>query len=317
MSEPVVVAPPPEAAGVSTGPASLGARPERPRGLLGDAWLDLRRKPLFWISAVIILTFLVMAALPWLFTSASPTDGLLARSRVGPSADAWFGYDVQGRDVFARSVYGARASIIVAVGGAVVTVLVGGTMGVIAGYNGGWIDGLVSRVGEVFAALPFVLGAIVILFTFNTPGSNRGQWVIMGLVILALVVLTWPVSMRIMRSSVLQTKQADYIMAARALGAGPRRIIFRHLIPNCLAPLLAYSTILIGAFIGAEATLSFLGIGLQSPVVSWGVMISEAQTYIRVSPYMLFFPASFLVLAVLSFVMLGEAVREALDPKLR
>jgi oligopeptide transport system permease protein len=162
-----------------------------------------------------------------------------------------------------------------------------------------------------------VLGAIVILFTFNTPGSGRSTVRITTLVIIALVTLTWPVSMRIMRSSVLGTKQADYIVAARALGASNSRIIIKHLIPNCLAPVLVYATILVGAFIGAEATLSFLGVGLQSPVVSWGVIINESQNYIRVAPYWLLFPAAFLVTAVLSFVMLGEAVREALDPKLR
>jgi len=133
----------------------------------------------------------------------------------------------------------------------------------------------------------------------------------------SLVVLSWPVSMRIMRSSVLATRNADYIIAARALGAGWRRIIMRHLLPNCLAPLLVYSTILLGAFIGAEATLSYLGVGLKSPVQSWGIMVAESENYLRVSPQLLLFPAAFLVVAVLSFVMMGEAVREALDPKLR
>jgi oligopeptide transport system permease protein len=300
-------------------PVEPGAvqKADKPRGLLGDAWRDLRRKPLFWISAVLILFFLVMAALPFLFTSASATEGVLARSRVGPSSDAWFGYDVQGRDVFARVIYGARASIIVSVASTVGTVLFGGMVGVLAGYRGGWLDGLLSRVGEVFSGIPFVLGAIVILFTFNGPGSNRGEWAIMAIVVASLIVLTWPVSMRIMRSSVLAVRDADYIIAARAMGAGPRRIIFKHLIPNCLAPLLVYSTILIGSFVGAEATLSFLGVGLRTPVVSWGIMINEAQNYIRVSPYLLFFPAAFLVTAVLAFVMMGEAIREALDPKLR
>jgi oligopeptide transport system permease protein len=149
------------------------------------------------------------------------------------------------------------------------------------------------------------------------PGSNRGKWAIIMIVVASLIVLSWPLSMRIMRSSVLATKEADYIVAARAMGASSMRIVFKHLVPNCLAPLLVYSTILIGSFIGAEATLTFLGVGLRSPVVSWGVMISESQNYLRVSPYLLLFPAAFLVVAVLSFVMLGEAVREALDPKLR
>ena len=294
-----------------------GAQRDKPRGLLGDAWRELRRKPLFWISAVLILLLLVMAAFPGLFTSVDPGHGELARSRNGPSSDAWFGYDVLGRDVFARVINGTRASIIVSILATIGTVLLGGGVGVLAGYRGGWVDALLSRVADIFFGVPFFLGAIVILFTFNTPGSDKSTFSIELLVVIALTVLVWPVSMRIMRSSVLSAKQADYILAARAMGAGTARIIFRHLIPNCLAPLLVYATILIGAFIGAEATLSFLGVGLRPPVVSWGIMIAENQQFIRVSPQLLLFPAGFLVVAVLSFVMLGEAIREALDPKLR
>lgn len=309
----------PAVGGGTVGPESgrTGHKEQKPRGLLGDAWYDLRRKPLFWISASFILLFVVMAIFPSLFTSADPTLGNLARSRVEPSGSAWFGYDVQGQDEFARTIYGARASIVVSLLSTLGTVLIGGGAGIIAGFRGGWVDAILSRIADVFFGLPFVLGAIVILSTFNKPGSNNSTFKIMALVIVSLVILSWPVSMRIMRSSVLATKEADYIMAARALGAGNGRIILKHLLPNCLAPLLVYSTILIGSFIGAEATLSFLGVGLQSPVVSWGVMISDANAWIRVSPYLLFFPSIFLVFAVLSFVMLGEAVREALDPKLR
>lgn len=321
MSDPLIATSPPAlqpTIGSATDPAPVGNQPkEKPRGLLGDAWRDLRRKPLFWISAVLILLFVVMAAAPFLFTSADPTDGALSRSRVEPSGQAWFGYDVQGRDVYARVIYGARASIIVSLASTLGTVLIGGLMGVLAAYRGGWVDGLVSRFGEVFSGLPFVLGAIVILFSLNPPGAHKGQWTIMALVIMSLVLLTWPVSMRIMRSSVLAVKDADYIVAARAMGAGHGRIIFKHIIPNCLAPLMVYSTILVGSFIGAEASLSFLGVGLKTPVVSWGIMINESQSYFRVSPFLLFFPSAFLVVAVLAFVMLGEAVREALDPKLR
>ncbi|WP_446214809.1 ABC transporter permease [Micromonospora sp. IBHARD004] len=301
----------------TAGPPESARAQHKPRGLLGDAWRDLRRKPLFWISAAFILVFVLMAAFPWLFTSGDPVNGSLARSREEPSAAAWFGYDVQGRDVYARTIYGARASILVALLSTMGTLLIGGAMGIVAGYQGGWIDGLLSRIADIFFGLPFVLGAIVILTTFNGSGSDNNEWQIMGLVILSLVVLMWPVVMRLMRSSVLATKEADYILAARALGASTSRIILKHLLPNCLAPLLVYGTIMVGSFIGAEATLSFLGIGLKTPVVSWGIMISEAQNYIRVSPHLLFFPAAFLVAAVLSFVMLGEAVREALDPKLR
>ncbi|WP_245736579.1 ABC transporter permease [Micromonospora pattaloongensis] len=297
--------------------AGTPRRKEKPRGLLGDAWYDLRRKPLFWISTAFILLFVLMAAFPSLFTSVDPSHGELSRSRVEPSANGWFGYDVQGRDVYARVIHGAEASIVVAVLATIGTVLLGGTIGMLAGYRGGWVDAILSRVADVFFGIPFVLGAIVILFALNPPGSTRDKYSIMGIVVASLVILTWPVSMRIMRSAVLSTKEADYIVAARAMGAGPGRIILKHLLPNCLAPVLVYSTILIGSFIGAEATLSFLGVGLKSPVVSWGIMINEAQQFIRVSPFLLLFPAGFLVVAVLSFVMLGETVREALDPKLR
>jgi oligopeptide transport system permease protein len=325
MSDPsaasIVSTPRPEQPTEIGAPTNAGlpenARKEKPRGLLGDAWRDLRRKPLFWISAAFILVFVVMAAVPSLFTSGDAVNGTLSRSRVEPSSAAWFGYDVQGRDVFARTIYGARASILVALLSTIGTLVIGGAMGIIAGYRGGWVDGLLSRIADIFFGLPFVLGAIVILTTFNGSGTDNNEWQIMGLVIVSLVVLSWPVVMRLMRSSVLATKEADYIVAARALGAGTGRIILKHLLPNCLAPLLVYGTIMVGSFIGAEATLSFLGIGLKTPVVSWGIMISEAQNYIRVSPFLLFFPAAFLVTAVLSFVMLGEAVREALDPKLR
>ncbi|GAB2924855.1 ABC transporter permease [Micromonospora polyrhachis] len=327
MSDPTigsaVTTPPAEAPTVAggTAPPDAGlpanAKQAKPRGLLGDAWTDLRRKPLFWISVVFIAFFVVIAAFPWLFTSKDPAYGQLAHSLAKPSGDAWFGYDIQGQDVYARVIWGARASIIVALLSTIGTVLIGGAMGMVAGFKGGWVDAVLSRIADIFFGLPFVLGAIVILFTFNAPGSDNNEWRIMGLVIMSLVVLTWPVSMRIMRSAVLATKDADYVVAARALGAGSGRIIFKHLLPNCMAPLLVYSTILIGSFIGAEATLSFLGVGLKSPVVSWGIMISEARNLIRVAPHLLLFPSAFLVAAVLSFVTLGEAVREALDPKLR
>lgn len=224
---------------------------------------------------------------------------------------------MQGRDVYARVIYGARASIVVAVLSVLGTLLIGGTMGIISGYRGGWVDALLSRIADVFFGLPFVLGAIVILTTFNGSGAGNSKAQIMTLVTASLIVLSWPVVMRLMRSSVLATKEADYIVAARALGAGTGRIILKHLLPNCLAPLLVYGTIMVGSFIGAEATLSFLGVGLKSPVVSWGIMISDGQNFVRVAPGLVFFPAAFLVTAVLSFVMLGESVREALDPKLR
>ncbi|WP_435830048.1 ABC transporter permease [Saccharopolyspora shandongensis] len=288
---------------------------EKPRGLWGDAWLDLRRRPLFIAASLIILALLFIAAFPSLFTSADPAFQDLSKVRQTPSAEAWFGYDNLGRDIFARAVYGTRASIAVGLLSTLLTVLIGGAVGIIAGYFGGWVDNLLSRFSEIFLGLPFVLGAIVILTTFNAevviPSSTR----IIAQVVLTIAVLSWPISMRIMRSAAISAKQQDYVKAARALGASAPRIIMRHMLPNCLAPVLVYSTIALGGFIGAEATLSFLGIGLRDPVVSWGVMIAESRNYIQAAPHLLFFPAGFLVVTVLAFVMLGDAVRDALDPK--
>lgn len=288
---------------------------DRVASLSGDVWRGLRRSPMFWVATALIAVFVTMAAVPSLFTNTDPNAFDLSKSRVGPSAEAWFGYDVQGRDVYARTIYGARASIVVGLFATIGTVLLGGLVGIIAGYYGRLTDSLLSRVGEIFLGLPFFLGAIVILTTFNTPGSSSVK--IMSLVIGTIMALSWPVVMRIMRSAVIAAKEADYVVAARALGASTPRIILRHLLPNTLAPVLVWGTITIGAFIGAEATLSYLGIGLTPPVISWGVAISDAANYIRIAPHLLLFPGLFLTLTVLAFVLLGEAVREALDPKLR
>ena len=296
-------------------PSVLGAAaPDRARSLASDAWHDLRRRPLFLISVTLIAFLLVLSAFPQLFTSVDPNVGDLARSRRPPSAQAWFGYDLLGRDVFARAIHGTRVSIVVGVLATAFTVLIGGTLGMLAGYHGGWLDTLVSRLTDVVFGLPFVLGAIVILSSFRET-VGEGAVGITALVVLTMAALSWPVSMRITRSAAIAARDQDYVRAARALGASPARVIWRHMLPNCLAPVLVYATIALGAFIGMEATLSFLGIGLREPVVSWGVMISEARDYLRVAPFLLLFPAAFLAVTVLAFVMLGDAVREAFDPK--
>jgi oligopeptide transport system permease protein len=291
-------------------------KPGKPRSLWSDAWHDLRRRPLFIIASIVIAVLVIMSLFPGLFTNADPNLRDLGRSRQAPSAEAWFGYDLQGQDIYARVIYGARWSMLVGVFASALTVLIGSAIGILAGYLGGWFDGLFSRIGEIFFGLPFVLGAIVILNTFRSGGVDSAL-AIVGAVVLSISALSWPVSMRIMRSAAISAKNQDYVKAARALGASTTRVIVKHLLPNCLAPVLVYATIALGAFIGAEATLSFLGIGLRDPAVSWGVMISDARNYVRVAPHLLLFPAGFLVATVLSFVMLGDAVRDALDPKLR
>lgn len=286
------------------------------RSLASDAWRAMRRNPMFWISSTMILVFVLMAIWPSLFTNVDPTDAVLSKSRETPNADAWFGRNIQGYDIYSRCIYGARSSILVGLLATTGTVLLGGFFGIVEGYRGGWVDALMSRIGDVFFAIPLLLGAIIILVSL--PSAFSSSYILIVLkVALALVVLGWPSIARLMRSSVIQVKPNDYVQAARALGASPWRIVRSHILPNALAPVIVVSTINLGAYIAVEATLSFLGIGLQPPAISWGIDISAAVVGMRTTPHMLFFPSLFLSMTVLAFIMLGDVVRDALDPKNR
>ena len=290
--------------------------PDEERSLASDAWRALRRNPVFWVAAVLIAVFLLMTIWPSLFTNTDPREAILAKSRERPNADAWFGRDIQGYDIYARCIYGARASILVGLFTTILTVLIGGTIGTMSGYLGGAWDATMSRIGDIFFALPLLLGAIIFLVSLPKFFNDNYFLVIMK-VVLALAVLGWPSLARLMRSSVIQVKPSDYVQAARALGASPSRIVRSHVLPNAVAPLNVVATISLGGYIAAEATLSFLGIGLQPPAISWGIDISAAIVGLRTTPHMLFFPSLFLSLAVLGFILLGDAVRDALDPKNR
>jgi oligopeptide transport system permease protein len=263
--------------------------------------------------------FLIMAAFPQLFTNVDPNLADLSKAREAPSPDAWFGRDNQGYDVYARTVYGARASILVGVFATLFVAVLGSFVGIIAGYRAGWMDSVLSRIGEVFLGIPLLLGGILFLYIFPNDPLTTPFLVQVGKVALVLGVLGWPLIMRLMRGSVLQVKPNDYVQAARALGASPTRIISSHILPNSLASVIVVSTINLGVYISVEATLSFLGIGLQPPAISWGIQISEASGIgmIRAAPHMLFFPSVALSLTVLAFIMMGDVVRDALDPRMR
>lgn len=277
--------------------------------LWGDAWGELRRSPLFVISALMLLTLVVMAIAPGLFTNVDPRACNLSNSLQTPSAEHWFGTDIQGCDYYARVIYGARISITVGVLVTIGSVAIAIALGLTAGFYGGWLDAVISRLVDVVFALPFLLGAIVFLNVIE----NRGVLQIS----LVLIVFSWTTMTRIMRSSVIAAKSNEYVSAARALGAGDLRIMRQHILPNSLAPVVVYATVFIGLIIAAEATLTFLGVGVQLPSISWGLQLSAAQTRILTHPHLVFFPAIFVGLTVFAFVMMGDALRDALDPKLR
>ena len=305
-----------EAAAVVSETVAPNGSSDENRSLASDAWRSLRKNPIFWASAVLISIFVLMAIFPSLFTSTDPREAVLEESRSRPGDGTWFGRDIQGYDIYARCIYGARASILVGVLTTILTVSIGGFIGVMSGYLGGAADAVMSRVGDVFFAIPLLLGAIIFLVSLPDFFSSNAFLGALK-VSLALAVLGWPSMARLMRSSVIQVKPNDYVQAARALGASPSRIVRSHILPNSVAPLIVVATISLGGYITAEATLSFLGIGLQAPAVSWGIDISAALVGLRTTPHMLFFPSLFLSLAVLGFILLGDAVRDALDPKNR
>lgn len=281
----------------------------RTASLWGDAWRQLRRKPIFLISAVLVVILILMAAVPQLFTNADPRDCQLSNSLLTPSSEHWFGTDLQGCDYYARTIYGARVSITIGLLVTVFATLIALIGGSIAGYYGGATDSIIARITDIWFVIPFILGGIVILSLFPTRGVLQ--------VSLVLILLGWPTMLRLVRSSVISAKSNDYVDAARAMGAGNNRIITRHILPNSLAPVIVYATITVGVVISAEAALSFLGVGLQLPSISWGLMISVAQQRILTAPHLLLFPGIFLSVTVFSFILMGDALRDALDPKLR
>lgn len=220
--------------GGATPVAVPAAKPEKSRSLWGDAWNDLRHSWIFGVSAVLILLLLTITFFPGLFTDTDPIKGDLAKHflqkpKLGHlfSAD-WLGYDQQGRSVYARTIYGTRASVAVGFGTTLAVTLVGGLMGMIAGYFGGIIDSILSRLTDVFFGIPFLLATMVVLTSF----PDRTTWVVIG----ALAAFGWTQIARVMRGAVITTKQADYVHAAKALGASTPRIMFRHILPNTLAP---------------------------------------------------------------------------------
>ena len=281
----------------------------RRSGFWRDTWRGLRGRPKFIVAGLLILFIVAVAMFPALFTGADPAYADPGQSLLPPSRAHWFGTDLQGHDVYARTVYGARASVTVGVGAALVVFVVGGALGALSGFYGGWIDAVVSRVSDVFFGLPLLLAAIVLMQVMH----HRTVWT----VITILALFGWPQVARIARGSVLAVRASDYVLAAKALGLSRFQILLRHALPNALGPVIAMATIALGVFIVTEATLSYLGVGLPTTVVSWGGDINLAQTRLRAGSPILFYPAGALAITVLAFMMMGDALRDALDPASR
>lgn len=282
-----------------------------------DVWRRFKRNRLAVVGLVMIGLLVLMAVFAPLLVRLESTIGGIARldpekgtspARLGPSGDHWFGTDKTGRDMFARVVYGARISLLVGFSAVLLSTTVGVVLGALAGHFGGWIDTIVMRVTDVALALPYIVLAISLVVVFGRS---------MVTIVFVIAFLGWMGIARIFRSSILQQKNQEYVEAARAIGASDWRIITRHLVPNSVQPVIVYSTLAIGTAILSEAALSFLGVGALDPTPSWGLMINHGRSALRSDPHLLFFPAAFLALTIVSFTAVGDGLRDALDPKLK
>ena len=256
---------------------------------------------------IVIILCLVALFAPWI-APYDPDAQVLTERLMPPSAQHWFGTDDLGRDIFSRIVYGCRISLSVGVVSQIIATVIGYTMGVCAGYFGGKVDAVISFIIQVFSSFPFLLFAIAIMFVLG-PGLVN--------LYLALGLLGWASTARLIRGDVMRLKKMEYIDVCKISGGSSFKIIMKHLLPNCLSTLIVTVTLGIPSAIMSEASLSFLGLGVRPPMSSWGSMISFSQPYIRSATYYSVIPGLAIIITVLAFNMLGDGLRDALDPKLR
>ena len=276
--------------------------------LYKDAWRRLKKNKLAMIGLGIIIFLIIIAIFAPLVSPYNPIGRVKEESSLSPSMAHLFGTDLLGRDIFSRVIYGSRISLEVGVVAVGISVTIGLFFGAIAGYFGNVPDVLIMRVADIFFAFPYILGAIAIM-TILGPGIMN--------IFIAIGILGWASFARIFRGSILSIKNKEYIEAARALGASNFRIIIKHIFPNAFAPIIVYATMNVGSAILVEAALSFLGLGVQPPTPAWGKMLSESLNYIDIAPWMMLFPGIAIVITVLGFVLLGDGLRDAFDPRLK
>ncbi len=269
----------------------------------------LRSQPLAVFGLILLMIFVVLAIFaPWIAPFDPAAIHLHARL-LAPSYFHWFGTDELGRDILSRVIFGTRISMIVASSVVGVALFVGILLGSLAGYYGGWIDTFVNVfLMNVFMALPGILIAIA-LVAFLGPGMTN--------LILALSITGWVGYARLVRAQVLAVREREFVEAARAMGATDLRILMRHILPNIIQPVMVQAAIGMAGTILAEATLSFLGLGVPPPMPSWGVMLNDARAHLFDAPHMVLFPAIAIMLAVLSFNFIGDGMRDQLDPRTR
>lgn len=289
---------------VLTAPAAAAA--PAPAGPWQRAWRRLKRRPSALLGLAVVVGFIVLALCAQWISPYDPVATSWGAIRKPPSAEHWFGTDEIGRDVLARVIWGTQASLLAGVISVSISLGIGVPVGLLAGFIGGWVDAVISRITDAFLACPFLILAIA-LAAFLGPSLTNAM--------VAIGVSAAPIFVRLTRGQVLAVKVEDYIEAARAVGNPPVRVALRHILPNILPPLIVQSTLAIAAAVIAEASLSFLGLGQQPPAPSWGSMLNTAKNFIDNAPWMAIWPGASIFLLVLSFNLLGDGLRDALDPR--
>lgn len=282
---------------------------KRKGGLYKDIWRRYKKNKAAMIGLVIMIAIVLIAVCAdWIVPYEKVISQSGAERLQPPSAVHWFGTDEYGRDLFARVIHGSRYSLFIGVATSLMALAAGAVLGASAGYFGGVVDNIISRITDVFLCVPPILLSLAVVAALG--GNLRN-------LIIAITISSIPGNVRLIRSVVMTVAEEDYIEAACSYGASRKRIIFRHVLPNAMGPIIVNTTMSISSMILSAAGLSFIGMGIQPPSPEWGALLSEAEAYMFTAPYMLLFPGIFIVLAALSFNLVGDGLTDALDPKLR
>lgn len=289
------------------------AAPDRIRGKKRSKFFELWKRLWRNSGAVVGLVIILIFALGAIFANQIRPEELVTEQDVsirlqGPSAEHWFGTDAYGRDLFTRVLYGSRISLVIGIFTAAFSLLFGGTLGAAAAYYGGQVDNIIMRIMDMFTAIPGTLLALAIVAALGASMTN---------LLIAITISSIPGFVRLIRSTVLTVVEMDYVEAARACGTRDGRIILRHILPNAIGPIIIQTTSSISGMILQASGLSYIGMGVQPPKPEWGAMISEAREFMRQYPYLMIFPGVCIILAALSFNLVGDGLRDALDPRLR
>ncbi len=273
-----------------------------------DAWKGFKKNRLALVGTGIVAFFILIAIFADVLAPMSYKESILADSLQPPSAEHWFGTDDLGRDIFSRIIYGARISLWVGFFAVLASAVIGSLLGILAGYYGKWVDMLISRTFDILLAFPSILLAIAIVAILGPSLQNA---------LIAIAIINVPNFGRLVRSKVISIKEEEFIMAAKAIGMKDSRILLKHILPNSITPIIVQGSLGIATAILEAAALGFLGLGAQAPEPEWGRMLSDARSYIQQAPWTLIFPGLAIMLTVLGFNLMGDGLRDALDPKMK